>query len=200
MHMICRQMPTISTPQIPSQRRPRSLARPALNQPPYESERAQKLNKEKKKRPTHTPVGYRPILLQVIYLEQDRPKHRDEIRPTQETELHRSRCNPGVFRLKMLCIFWLIPPHPPINPRREDSRKTGCETVKRETNEESASYRQNRATLQKPVNCGASRQRPKSRTRTVTPIILSTIFRMVILTHSKPRQSRPDASPGNFRR
>jgi hypothetical protein len=75
--------------------------RPGLNRAPYESQPAQKLNKEIKTRPTHTPVGYRPILPQVTCFQHDKPQNHNEIRSTQETELHRSRCNPGVFRLKM---------------------------------------------------------------------------------------------------
>ncbi len=90
--------------------------RGVLNAAPYESQRAQKLNKEKKKVPTHTPVGYRLIFPQVTYFQQDRPKHRDEIRSAQETELHRSRCNPGVFRPKMLCIFLVNTPTLPPPP------------------------------------------------------------------------------------
>jgi hypothetical protein len=35
-----------------------SHLRRGLNRASYESERAQKLNKEKEKLPTHTPVGY----------------------------------------------------------------------------------------------------------------------------------------------
>jgi hypothetical protein len=38
-----------------------SHLRPGLNRTPSEPERAQKLNKEKEKLPTHTPVGYQVV-------------------------------------------------------------------------------------------------------------------------------------------
>jgi hypothetical protein len=72
-----------------------------LNPAPYESQPGQKLNKEKKKRPTHTPVGYQPFLTQAIYFQRYMPKNHAKLRSIQETELHRSRCNPEVFQLKM---------------------------------------------------------------------------------------------------
>jgi hypothetical protein len=75
-----------------------SHLRRGLNLVPSESERAQELNKEKEKLPTHTP---------------------------------------------------LPPPYKNGNELKK-FEKTGCETVERGTNEESSSYRQNRATPQKP--------------------------------------------------
>jgi hypothetical protein len=72
-----------------------------LNRTPYESKRAQKLNKEKEKLPTHTPVGYQAIVLQVTYFQHHRPRNYAKLRSTQEAELHRYRCNvsdfPGYF-------------------------------------------------------------------------------------------------------
>jgi hypothetical protein len=78
-----------------------SNLRPGLNRIPCESERPQKLNKEKKKRPTHTPVGYQPFLTQAIYFQRYMPQNHAKLRSIQETELHRFRCNPEVFQLKM---------------------------------------------------------------------------------------------------
>jgi hypothetical protein len=75
--------------------------RPGLNRVPYESEPAQKLNKEKKKRPTHTPVGYTAFVIQAVYFQAYKPINHPEHRSNRDAELHRSRCNPGVFRLKM---------------------------------------------------------------------------------------------------
>jgi hypothetical protein len=60
-----------------------------------ESERGQKLIKEKENRPTHTPVGYRPFSIQVINSKHDMPGNHDEVRTTQEAEMHLSRCNIG---------------------------------------------------------------------------------------------------------
>lgn len=87
-----------------------SHLRRGLNRGPYEAERAQKLIKEKL--PTHIPVWYQTILIQVIYVQHDRPRNHDKLRSSREAELHRSRCSvayaPGLYRS--------VPPAPSPSP------------------------------------------------------------------------------------
>ncbi|MGP8226130.1 MAG: hypothetical protein ACLQGT_08230, partial [Terracidiphilus sp.] len=66
--------------------------RPGLTQP-HTNRSPQKLIKEKV--PTHTPVWYQTIAMQVIYFHQDKSINHNKFHQTQQAELHRSRCNAG---------------------------------------------------------------------------------------------------------
>ena len=104
--------------------------RPGPNRPPYESEPAQKLIKEK--RPTHTPVGYQAISLQVIYCQCYRPINHAETPSTRDAELHRSRCNARDFPVQdVRYVAGLYPlPHPPINGNELKKEKSEKRAVK----------------------------------------------------------------------
>ncbi len=85
--------------------------RPGLTQP-HTNWGAQKLIKEKV--PTHTPVWYQTISIQVICFQKDRPINRDKVLQTKQAELHRYRCNVADVRgLKCQTPARSIPPYPP---------------------------------------------------------------------------------------